>query len=233
MRQPVNSGATPLNPVFVTGATGYVGRPLVEALLARGFSVHALARPESAHRLPEGAMRVIGNALDASTFVVAVPVGATFVHLVGTSHPSPAKAAEFRRVDLASVIAAVDAAVRSGVRHFVYISVAHPAPVMRAYIAVREEGEALVRASGLRATIMRPWYILGPGHRWPYALVPLYAMLKLVPRTRDAAERLGLTTRSQMLAALMRAIESPPAEMLRIVEVPEIRRAEAMLTATR
>jgi len=36
-----------MNAIFVTGSTGYIGRPLVEALLARGHVVHALARAGS------------------------------------------------------------------------------------------------------------------------------------------------------------------------------------------
>ena len=59
------------------------------------------------------------------------------MQLVGVSHPSPSKAAEFRSIDLASGQSAVDAAKNAGVQHFVYISVAHPAPVMKAYIEVR------------------------------------------------------------------------------------------------
>jgi uncharacterized protein YbjT (DUF2867 family) len=110
------------------------------------------------------------------------------------------------------------------VRHFVYVSVAHPAPVMRAYIAVREEGETLVRASGIPATILRPWYVLGPGHRWPYLLLSVYALLRRIPATRDGAERLGLVTRRAMISALVRAIEAPPDGPVRIIEVPEIRR---------
>ena len=78
--------------------------------------------------------------------------------------------AEFQAVDLPSIQAAVAAAVAADVRHFVYVSVAHPAPMMHDYIAVRTEGEELVREHGLNATILRPWYILGQGHWWPYAL---------------------------------------------------------------
>jgi uncharacterized protein YbjT (DUF2867 family) len=212
----------------MTGGTGYVGGPLIEALLEREFAVYALTRPESARRLPSGARPVIGMALDAATFAAAIPPGATFVHLVGTPHPNPAKAAEFRRVDLGSIKAAVTAARDAGVQHFVYVSVAHPAPVMQAYIAVRAEGEALVRASGIRATILRPWYVLGPGHRWPYLLLPVYAILRRVPMTRSGAERLGLVTRQEMVAALVRAIEAPPAETVRVTEVPEIRKGERL-----
>jgi uncharacterized protein YbjT (DUF2867 family) len=215
-------------PVFVTGGTGYVGRPLIDSLLAKGHTVHALVRTGSQGKLPPGALRVIGDALDASTFDSTIPPGATVVHLVGTPHPNPTKAAEFKRVDLASIRATAVAAARAGARHIVYVSVAHPAPVMRAYIAVRTQGEALVEGSGLPATILRPWYVLGPGHRWPYLLLPLYALLRMLPATRESAERLGLVTRAAMVAALVKAIETPPASGVRIVEVPEIRRALAV-----
>jgi uncharacterized protein YbjT (DUF2867 family) len=214
-----------VNPVFIAGGTGYVGRPLIDALLRRGFSVHALVRRGSEARLPPGALPVPGNALDASTFVAAIPPVATIVHLVGTPHPNPSKAAEFQRVDVASIRAMTAAASHAAARHIVYVSVAHPAPVMRAYIAARQEGEALVRKTGTPATILRPWYVLGPGHRWPYALVPLYAILRRMPSTREGAERLGLVTRAQMVAALVRAVETPPLEGVRIVEVPDIKRA--------
>src|ERR1035437_5174806 len=211
-------------PVFMTGGTGYIGRPLIGALLAREHTVHALARPGSEAKLPGGTLPVAGNALDASTFAAAIPHGATFVHLIGTSHPNPSKSTEFQRVDLGSIRAATAAAQQAGVRHLVCLSVAHPAPVMRAYVAAREEGESLVIASGIPATILRPWYVLGPGHRWPCLLIPFYAVLRWIPATRDSAEQLGLVTLDAMKAALVRAIEAPPASGVRIVEVPEIRR---------
>lgn len=207
----------------MTGGTGYIGRPLIEALLEKGRGVYALVRSGSEQKLPSGAVPVVGNALDDATFAEAIPPASTFVHLVGTPHPNPAKATEFRRVDLASIKATVAAARKAAVRHLVYVSVAHPAPVMQAYIAVRQEGEALVKASGIPATILRPWYVLGPGHRWPYLLIPVYTILGWVPATREGAKRLGLVTRRAMVAALVRAVETPPAGAARIVEVPEIR----------
>ena len=130
-------------------------------------------------------------------------------------------------MDLASIRATTAAAVRAGARHLVYVSVAHPAPVMKAYIAARQKGEALVEATGIPATILRPWYVLGPGHRWPHVLMPLYAVLRWFPKTRESAERLGLVTRSAMVAALVKAVEAPPATGVRIVGVREIRRSES------
>jgi uncharacterized protein YbjT (DUF2867 family) len=208
--------------VFVTGGTGYIGRPLIRELLARGHSVRGLVRPGSTGKLPAGAEEVVGDALDAASFAASISPADTLVHLVGTPHPSPLKARQFREVDLASVRAAVVAVEHTTVRHFVYLSVAHPAPVMNAYIGARMEGETLVRASGLAATILRPWYVLGPGHRWPYALLPLYRVMEALPATRERARRLELVTLDQMVAALVRAVENP-AERIRIVEVPEIK----------
>ena len=214
--------------VFVTGGTGYVGQALIPALLQRGHRVGAVARPESLARVPAGAIATTGDALDAATFVGAIARGATLVHLVGTPHPNPSKAAQFERVDLGSVRASVDAASRAGAAHLVYVSVAQPAPIMRAYVAARVAGEAAIRNAGLAATFVRPWYVLGPGHWWPRALVPFYQLAEWLPNTRATAQRLGLVTLAQMVRALVDAVEHPPPPReVRIVEVPGIRAAPA------
>jgi uncharacterized protein YbjT (DUF2867 family) len=215
------NGRTHRRLVFVTGGTGYLGRPFILELLRRGHQVRALVRPGSQSRVPKGAELVTGDALLAESFAEAIAPAETLVHLVGTPRPSPAKAAEFLRVDLPSIRATV-AAAAGRIRHLVYLSVAQPAPVMRAYIAARQEGEALVRSAGLPATILRPWYVLGPGHRWPVALLPIYAVLRRLRSTRQGAERLGLVTLDQMVAAMIHAVEHPP-HGIRVVEVPEIR----------
>ena len=90
----------------------------------------------------------------------------TLVQLVGTPKPNPSKARQFREVDLVSARESAAAAAAAAVRHVVYVSVAQPAPVMRAYVEARAEGEAAIRATGIAATFLRPWYVLGPGHRW-------------------------------------------------------------------
>ncbi len=208
--------------VFITGGTGYLGRPLISVLVERGHEVRALVRAGSETKLPPGCQAVLGNALDASSYREHIRPADTFVQLVGISHPSPSKAAQFRSVDLASASGAINAAKKAGVQHFVYLSVAHPAPVMKAYIEVRTACEAMIHESGMNATILRPWYVLGPGHRWPYALLPMYWLMELFPPTREGARRLGLVTLEQMKRALVHAVENP-CRGLRIVEVPEIR----------
>lgn len=215
--------------VFVTGGTGYIGSRLIELLLDRGHRVRALVRKDSIGRLPSGAKPIIGDALRADSFEDALRPGDAIVHLIGTPHPSPAKAAEFERVDLASILATVSAAKSARAGQIVYVSVAQPAPVMTAYLAARAAGEKAIAESGIPATILRPWYVLGPGHWWPTALIPVYAVAGIIPSTRESARRLGLVSLSQMVRALTTAVESPPDSGIRILDVPAIKKSRLAL----
>ncbi len=208
--------------VFIAGGTGYIGRPLIRALLERGHKVKALVRKGSGTNLAPDAECIIGDALRMDSYTNEISPSDTFVHLIGVPHPSPAKAAQFRDVDLVSIKVATKAARDAGVHHFVYLSVAQPAPVMKVFIEVRRQGEELIRASGIAATFVRPWYVLGPGHRWPYLLLPIYRLCEFLPATRESARRLGLVTLSQIVDLLVWSVENPTDE-IRILGVPEIR----------
>lgn len=216
--------------VFITGSTGYLGTPLIRALVDRGHSVRALVRPGSEKKLPAGVTAVSGNALDASSYAARLAPSDTFVQLVGVSHPSPSKAAEFQAIDRASALGAIAAARQAGVRHFIYLSVAQPAPIMKSYQSVRAECEAALLESGggrMNVTIVRPWYVLGRGHRWPYVLLPMYWLCERIPSTREGARRLGLVTLGQMTQTLVSAVENPSIGA-RFVEVPQIRRGTVL-----
>lgn len=215
--------AVPKKDVFVTGATGYLGRHLLPRLAARGHRVRALVRPGSETKLPTGvAQTVVADVFDARSYAEAISEGATLVHLVGVARPNPFMARAFLGIDLASVRAALKAAVQAQAAHFVYVSVAQPAPVMRAYVAARRAAETLIRASGLPTTILRPWYVLGPGRRWPSLLLPVYWIFEQLPPTRETALRLRPVRLAEMIAALTHAVEHP-ARRFSLVETPALR----------
>ena len=208
--------------LFLTGGTGYIGTRLIKILLQRGHRVIALVRPGSESKVPPGAEILTGNPFDASSFVAHIPAGSTFVQLLGVPHPSPRKRAQFYQIDLPSVQQSAYAAKQAGVAHFVYLSVSQtPTRIMHDYQQVRASGEQALRATGLPRTFLRPWYVVGPGHWWPVLLWPVYWLLSLTP-LREKARDLGLVTLSQMLRALLFAVEHPPVGE-QVLNVPEIK----------
>jgi len=208
--------------IFLTGGTGYIRSRLIPILKQGGHELKALVRKGSEKKLPAGITGVLADPLQMDSYTEQVRGSDTFVHLIGVPHPSPAKAKEFKEIDLVSIQVAVKAARAAGIEHLVYLSVAQPATMMHAFIEVRSEGERLIRESGMPATFVRPWYVLGPGHRWPYLLLPFYWICERLPATRESAQRLGLVTISEMLHTLVRSVENPT-QGIRILGVPEIR----------
>jgi uncharacterized protein YbjT (DUF2867 family) len=210
--------------IFIAGASGYLGSRLIPELLKRGHEVTALVRRGSEEKIPASCKIILGDALNETSYKDSISPADTFIHLVGVAHPSPAKAELFRTIDLPAARASINAAVSSGIQHFVYLSVAHPASVMKAYVQTRIEAEQLIRDSGMNATFLRPWYVLGPGHRWAYALLPIYWLLEHIPAYRESALRLGLVSLPEMIAAFINAVEDPP-NNIRIINVPQIKKS--------
>lgn len=208
--------------IFVTGGTGYIGSRLIPMLSNNGFNVTALVRKKSMSVSRLNCSIITGDALNKNTYENYVAGCDTFIHLIGVSHPGPGKKSEFRKVDLVSIEQAVQAALNKNVKHFIYLSVAHPAPVMKDFIEVRLKGEELLRKSGMTCSFIRPWYVLGPGHYWPYLIIPLYKLFELFPQTKKTAQRLGLVKINQLLGCLIHAVKNPP-ESIAVYNVSDIR----------
>jgi nucleoside-diphosphate-sugar epimerase len=115
--------------IFITGATGFLGRHLTAELLKRGHLVRAIVRKGSERNVASGCEMIVGYALEDS-YAEHVKSAGTLVHLFGELHPSPWKVKEFRDIDLASAKVAHTAALKAKVEHFVYVSAVQPAPLM-------------------------------------------------------------------------------------------------------
>lgn len=211
--------------VFITGGTGYIGSRLIKKLLLEKYKVTVFVRKGSEKKVPKGAQIIVGNPFDAKMLAEYIPAGATFIQLLGVSHPSPKKARLFKEIDLKSVKASADAAHRAGVSHFIYMSVAMaPSNIMKAYQAVRMQGEAYCLGKNLRCTFIRPWYVLGPGHWWPVLLLPFYGLSEIVPGWRRKARTRALVTINQILKTLLKAVDQKP-ERHTAFEIRDIRRS--------
>ncbi|WP_276503120.1 SDR family oxidoreductase [Terrimonas pollutisoli] len=211
--------------VFITGATGYIGQRLIKQLLHRGHQVIGLVRKGSEQKLETGVKAVIADPFDSLSFESSIPKDSVFVQLLGVAHPSPAKAKQFEEIDLRSVIASVDAAVKAGVTHFIYVSVAMaPSRLMASCQQVRKNGEMYCKASGLNCTFIRPWYVVGPKHYWPVLLLPLYGIAEIVPAWRQKARGMALVTIHQMTRTLIAAVEAESLP-LQVIDIKKIRHA--------
>jgi nucleoside-diphosphate-sugar epimerase len=209
--------------VFISGATGYIGKRLTKQLLQRGHTVTALVRKGSEKKVVAGAKVIVADPFDPDSFQQYISKESVFIQLLGVSHPSPKKAKQFRQIDLHSVKASADAAAKAGVAHFVYVSVAMvPSKFMEAYQEVRKAGEKYCLSKTFNCTFIRPWYVLGPGHWWPVLLYPFYGLAEIVPSWRQKARAMGLVTIKQMLNTLIHAAEDEPSP-LRILEIKDIR----------
>ena len=209
--------------VFLTGATGYIGGRLIPELCARGHLVTALVRQNSQRKLPSGCTVAFGNALDGDSYGESLGGADTFIHLVGVSHPSPAKAQQFVEIDGKSAEEAIRVATKNKIRHFIYLSVAQPAPVMRAYASGSPPLRGIPAGKRLECHDRAPLVRARTGSSLAVRLTPAVLAGGAFSRTREFALRLGFVTIRQMIEVLAAAVDNPPPAGLRIIEVPEIR----------
>lgn len=143
----------------ITGATGFVGSALLDAALAEGHQVRALARREQAPRA--GVEWVRGDLGDTGALAALVAGADAVVHVAGlTNTPDPAQFEVANVTGTAHVIAAM---AEAGLRRLVLVSsLAAREPKLSAYGASKARAETLVEASGLDWTIVRPPGVYGP-----------------------------------------------------------------------
>ena len=142
--------------VFITGGTGYIGTRLIKALLAtESYHIKTLTRKGSENKLPAGCEIIYGDALHAETYTSSIAPATVFVHLIGVPHPSPAKSAQFKKIDLVSVQQAAKAAATAGIKHFIYLSVAmYPTKISDKVVAL---GEAVATNKQTGKTSNNQW----------------------------------------------------------------------------
>lgn len=144
----------------ITGGTGFVGATLIEAALAAGHTVQALARSK---QRPQPRLTWIHGALADSAAMTALAKGAdAFIHVAGVVNARTAR--DFDHGNVAGTRAALDAA--AAVPRFVHVSsLAARAPALSVYGSSKAAADALVMAARPDAAIIRPPAVYGPRDR--------------------------------------------------------------------
>jgi len=173
--------------ILITGATGFVGRPLCSRLLSDGVLVRAaIWREEPVCGLPEGIEPVLIESVGPSTDWTPALAGIdTVIHLAARVHVMDEEAedplAAYRLVNVAGTERLARAAAAGGVKRFVFLSSVKvngeetqvryteqnsPAP-LDPYGVSKLEAEAILKKvadeTGLEVVVIRPPLVYGPG----------------------------------------------------------------------
>ena len=211
--------------VLVTGATGFVGSHLVEALRTRGFQVTALARSQTkAKVLADQGVRVVGGDLhDAAALGRAVTGQDVIYHVAGLV--AARDEAEFLRANRDGTRNLLEAAERGGQPRFILVSsLAAAGPAERgrpltghetprpvtAYGRSKLAAEHLVLGSSLRWSVIRPPIVYGPRDREVLKVFKL-ARIGIAPVFGDGAQQLSAVHAADLAEALVAAGASPTA----------------------
>jgi uncharacterized protein YbjT (DUF2867 family) len=136
--------------ILVTGATGNVGRNVVEQLVNRGADVRALVRDPSKANFPAGVEVVQGDLLDVDALRNAFTGVSTLFLLNGVV------ADEYTQALVALAVAR-----EAGIERIVYLSVIHSDVYVNVpHFAGKFGVERMIEQMGLNATILRPAYFM-------------------------------------------------------------------------
>lgn len=158
-----------MNSLFITGASGFVGRALLKRLDRRKYkSVYCLSRSESqvAATLPEhpNVTFIRGTLFDSSRYEPSLALSDSVIHLAAVT--GKARPEEYFRVNVEGTRLLVEHCRRAGVARFLYVSsiaVKFPDKTRYYYAQSKQQAEEVVRNSGLRYVIIRPTIVVGRG----------------------------------------------------------------------
>lgn len=200
--------------VTVFGGTGFLGRRIVDALLARGVIVRVAARHSARGNGGAAADRCVpmqADLRDPRSVQAALDGADAAVNAVSLYVES--RDASYRSVHVEGAGRLARAAAEAGVDRLVHISgIGSDARSTSAYIRARGEGEDAVRADFPGATILRPSVMFGPDDAFLTTLVGLVLRLPVVPLFGDGSTRLQPVHVDDVAAAvaIVLAASDPP-----------------------
>src|SRR5450759_2491592 len=211
--------------VLVTGASGFVGRPLVAALLRAGYAVRAVTRRQVS--FPDSVEAAIvpdlKNSIDWNPILRGVDI---IVHLAGPAHSKIPESAysEFDQVNWLATQRLAHAAKEAGIDRFIYISSVRAQVGASAVQAIHEQdeprptnqygrsklaAEQAVQAAGVPFTIFRPVVVYGPHPKGNMRTLVRLARPPLPLPVASFTSRRSLLAVDNLISAIIFALNNP------------------------
>jgi uncharacterized protein YbjT (DUF2867 family) len=195
--------------IFVTGATGFVGRAVIHALRAEGYGVRCLVRrgSEGDLRGQEAIERVEGDVLARETLERGMAGCDTVIHLVGIIRERPTIHATFERVHVQGTVNVLECAAATGVRRYLHMSaLGTRADARSRYHRTKWAAEEVVRSSPIPWTIFRPSIIYGRGDEFVNLLAAMIRRYPVTPVIGNGLQRLQPIPVDQVAEGFARAV---------------------------
>ena len=211
--------------VLVTGASGFIGRPLVAALLRAGYAVRAVTRRQGS--FPDSVEAAIipdfTNPIDWNPILQGVDI---IVHLAGMVHSKVPDTAysEFDQINWIATQRLAHAAKEAGIDRFIYISSVRAQVGAFAVQAIHEQdeprpsnqygrsklaAEQAIQAAGVPFTIFRPVVIYGPHPKGNIRTLVRLARSSLPLPVASFTSRRSVLAVDNLISAIIFALNNP------------------------
>lgn len=210
-----------MSDVFVTGATGFIGGALLEALVAGGRPVRALVRGDAARLAVTGVETVGGDILDPTSYAEALRGCDTVFHVAGLNALCLSDPDRLEAANVGGTRSLIEAAARAGVRRVVVTSSAatigepegsvgtESTPHRGSYVTSYERSKHLAelaafaeaRRTGIEVVAVNPASVQGPGRTGGTArilIAYLRGRLRWAIDTRLSLVSIGDTVRAHL-----------------------------------
>ena len=201
--------------VFVTGATGFVGRELTRQLLSAGHLPVCLVQPGCEEKLVSPRQLVIhsGDVTRPDSLEGILRGCDAVIHLVGIIREDAERGITFDRLHVEGTGNMLAAAKRQGVRRFIQMSSNGADPHGETvYYRSKWRAEEAVRHSGLNWTIFRPSIIFGKEDNFCNKLAELIRRLPVVPVIGDGQYRMAPVAVEDVVKGLLTSLHRPDLE---------------------
>ena len=179
-----------MSKIVILGGTGFVGRALVNRLVAEGHAVDVLSRNRERQRdlLIYPQVRVVStDVYDTKQLQRALNGADAVINLVGILNAPGASGRGYERAHVQLTEKLIEACASAGVHRLVQMSALNAGKGESHYLRTRGQAEAVVQASTLDWTLIRPSVIFGPGDGLYCRFAALLTIAPVLPLARAHA----------------------------------------------